>query len=253
MYRVGELAALTGVTVRTLHHYDRIGLLCPGERSEGGHRLYSERAALQLQQILTLRYLGFPLGQIRDLLARPEYDLAASLRAQQRALNNRAASLARVQAALGNLLDHRLATGRWDWSLAAQASVAIQSELNQGDKVMDKTRSYFTPEQLEQFDELGRQVGPDEIKRIEGSWTALLAEVRAASELDPASQEARAVADRWETLNGEMAEHYRAYPELWTAIGQNYEQDRYADVPHAPTAEDFAFIQRVKEARQGTS
>src|SRR5215208_3975928 len=58
-YRVGEVAALTRVSVRTLHHYDRIGLLRPAQHSAGGYRLYGESELLRLQQILTLRYLGF--------------------------------------------------------------------------------------------------------------------------------------------------------------------------------------------------
>ena len=67
-YRVAQFAALTGVSIRTLHHYDSIGLLSPTDRSEAGHRLYSAEDLLTLQQILTLRYLGFELRQIGELL-----------------------------------------------------------------------------------------------------------------------------------------------------------------------------------------
>ena len=59
-YRVGEVATLTRVSVRTLHHYDRIGLLRPALHSAGGYRMYGESELLRLQQILTLRYLGVP-------------------------------------------------------------------------------------------------------------------------------------------------------------------------------------------------
>ena len=71
-YRVGEVATLTRVSVRTLHHYDRIGLLRPALHSAGGYRLYEESDLLRLQQILTLRYLGFPLKQIGELLDRAD-------------------------------------------------------------------------------------------------------------------------------------------------------------------------------------
>jgi DNA-binding transcriptional MerR regulator len=79
LHRVGDVAAMTGVSVRTLHHYDRIGLLRPSGHSEGRHRLYSETELLRLQQILTLRYLGFPLKRIGELLDRPGDTLSAAL------------------------------------------------------------------------------------------------------------------------------------------------------------------------------
>ena len=88
-YRVGEFAALTGVSIRTLHHYDEIGLLPPTGHSEGGHRLYAEDDLLRLQQVLTLRYLGFSLKQIGGLLDRPDFDLVASLQVQRLALRTR--------------------------------------------------------------------------------------------------------------------------------------------------------------------
>ena len=79
MYRIGELASMTGVTVRTLHHYDNLGLLRPSGHSESGYRLYSQADLARLQQVMTLRYLGFPLERIRELLARPVMDMAVSL------------------------------------------------------------------------------------------------------------------------------------------------------------------------------
>src|SRR6478609_8504232 len=63
-YTVGELAKLTGVTVRALHHYDEIGLVRPSQRTSAGHRLYDERDVLRLQQVLLFRELGLPLDEI---------------------------------------------------------------------------------------------------------------------------------------------------------------------------------------------
>src|SRR5918992_700675 len=120
LYRVGELAEVTGVSIRTLHHYDQIGLLRPSDHSEGGYRLYSEEDLLRLQQVLTLRYLGFSLKQIRELLDRPDFDLVASMRIQSGALRDRISELERIEAALGELVDRRLATGHWAWDLVAK-------------------------------------------------------------------------------------------------------------------------------------
>ncbi|TCJ89974.1 DNA-binding transcriptional MerR regulator [Nocardia alba] len=69
MWKVGELAAEAGLTVRTLHHYDRIGLVCPAERTNAGHRLYTEADVERLYQVLALRQLGLGLDQIANVLA----------------------------------------------------------------------------------------------------------------------------------------------------------------------------------------
>ncbi|HEV2845161.1 MAG TPA: MerR family transcriptional regulator, partial [Thermoanaerobaculia bacterium] len=70
-WKVGELAKRTGVSVRTLHHYDSLGLLSPSHRSESGYRLYTGSDVQRLQQILSLRTLGFSLDEIKELLSRP--------------------------------------------------------------------------------------------------------------------------------------------------------------------------------------
>jgi MerR family transcriptional regulator, thiopeptide resistance regulator len=85
-YTVGAVSRLAGVSVRTLHHYDRIGLLTPGERSAAGYRLYSLADLSRLQQILYYRELGFPLDEIVQIMADPGEDAASHLRRQHRLL-----------------------------------------------------------------------------------------------------------------------------------------------------------------------
>src|SRR3954453_20140548 len=86
---VGEVAALTGVTVRTLHHYDRIGLLSPSERTTAGYRRYTPSDLDRLHQVLVYRELGFPLEEIATLLDDPGADPAEHLRRQHRLLRDR--------------------------------------------------------------------------------------------------------------------------------------------------------------------
>jgi DNA-binding transcriptional MerR regulator len=248
-YRIGEFGALTGVSVRTLHHYDRIGLLQPNGYSEGGQRLYGEAELLRLQQILTLRYLGFALKQIGALLDRPDFNLVASMRIQQRALRDRISELERIEATLQAMLDSHRTTGTWSWDLVLDASAAIGESLSaKGDRVSE----HFSPELMKQFEELGQQMGPEAISDIEHEWAALIADVRANRDLDPASADARALADRWGSFYARIADAYKNYPELWKAIGDNYQKNAFADVAQAPQPEDVAFIQRVKEARSQT-
>src|SRR4029077_3201950 len=71
--KVGELARRTGLTIRTLHHYDEIGLLKPSLHTEAGHRLYTADDIARLQQVLSLRQLGFSLEEVRDCLDQPSF------------------------------------------------------------------------------------------------------------------------------------------------------------------------------------
>src|SRR5437016_6712558 len=71
--KVGELAKRTGLTIRTLHHYDEIGLLKPSLRTEADHRLYTASDVARLQQVVSLRQLGFSLEEIRDCLDRADF------------------------------------------------------------------------------------------------------------------------------------------------------------------------------------
>jgi DNA-binding transcriptional MerR regulator len=86
---VGDTAALAGVTVRTLHHYDRIGLLSPSERTAAGYRRYTPSDLDRLHRVLVYRELGFPLEEVATLLDDPDADPAAHLRRQHRLLRER--------------------------------------------------------------------------------------------------------------------------------------------------------------------
>ena len=79
MYKVKETADIAGVSVRTLHHYDQIGLLCPSSSTQSGYRLYNEHDLERLQQILFLRELGLPLEDIGTILDHPHFDRKAAL------------------------------------------------------------------------------------------------------------------------------------------------------------------------------
>lgn len=80
MYKVKEVAELTGVTVRTLHHYDRIGLLKPEAVSAAGYRFYSEENLERLQQIIVFREMDFSLQEIKEIIERPEFNRKENLK-----------------------------------------------------------------------------------------------------------------------------------------------------------------------------
>lgn len=86
MYTVKQLADLAGVTVRTLHHYDEIGLLKPSSVGGNGYRYYGESAMYRLQQILFYRQLQVPLDEIKRILGRPDFDVLSALESHRTAL-----------------------------------------------------------------------------------------------------------------------------------------------------------------------
>src|SRR5579871_2407109 len=100
MYTVGELAKLTGVTVRALHHYDEIGLVRPTSRSAAGYRLYDRADVLRLQHVVLLRELGLPLPDIAAVLDDPAFDRARALRQHREVLLGKRARIDAMLAAL---------------------------------------------------------------------------------------------------------------------------------------------------------
>lgn len=99
-YRVKDVARVSGVSARTLHYYDEIGLLTPSARTDSGYRLYNDSDVARLQQILIWRELGLALEEIRRSLDDPRFDRRRALAAQRHALEGRAAHTAAMLSAV---------------------------------------------------------------------------------------------------------------------------------------------------------
>ncbi|MFD0277211.1 MerR family transcriptional regulator [Kitasatospora sp. NPDC127111] len=104
-YSVGEVARVAGITVRTLHHYDEIGLLSPGGRTPAGYRRYQDTDLDRLQQILFYRELGFPLEEIAAILDDHSVSPREHLRRQHRLLTERIAHLQELAAAVEHAME----------------------------------------------------------------------------------------------------------------------------------------------------
>lgn len=102
---VGEVADLASVSVRTLHHYDEIGLLTPSVRTGSGYRLYSNADVAALQQVLFFKELGFPLGGIARIMHDPSFDRLEALALQRRMLEDKAAQLGLMIEAVDAAID----------------------------------------------------------------------------------------------------------------------------------------------------
>jgi DNA-binding transcriptional MerR regulator len=196
-HQASEFAALTGVTVRALHHYDRLGLLKPTGRTQSGYRLYGERDFARLQQIVTLKFIGFPLKQIRDILDRDELDLAAMLRLQGRIIREKRRLLDNAIEVIEKAERVFAANGEPDWEMF-QKIIEVINMQNDG-KWMDK---YYSEEARQEIAERAKNWTPEMQAKVEQDWAALFKEVQAAVDRgeDPSSETAQTLAARWSAL-----------------------------------------------------
>src|SRR5947209_12945433 len=136
--KVGELARRTGLTIRTLHHYDEIGLLKPSLHTEAGHRLYTAGDVARLQQVVSLRQLGFSLEEVRDCLHRPDFSPLEVIRLHVARLRDQIV----LQQGLCERLEALAACLRTAGEVSAD-------EFLRTIEVMTMIENYYTPEQLE--------------------------------------------------------------------------------------------------------
>ena len=176
--KVGELARRTGLTVRTLHHYDEIGLLRPSLHTDSGHRLYTGRDVARLQQVLSLRQLGFSLEEARQCLDRPGFSplevIGCRLRAPARSRSRQTRLCERLEA---------------DRRSPACGGRSFRRRFSSDDRGDDHDRELLHAEQREQLRLRGEQVGEERIQQVQQEWPALIAQVRAEMEkrTDPTS------------------------------------------------------------------
>lgn len=211
-WKVGILARRAGLTVRTLHHWDRIGLLSPSGRTAAGHRLYTPDDVARLQQVVSLRSLGLPLDEIRALLARGAAPrdtlrlhadrLRARIRAEERLLERLDAVAAALDAA-----EHP----------SADDLLTLIGDITMFDK-------YYTPEQLDQLARRRDELGETRIGEVEAEWPRLMDEVRAEMEkgTDPSDPRVQALAARWTAL---VEEFTGGDPGIRESLGRVYQSE----------------------------
>lgn len=196
--RVGQVAKRTGLTVRTLHHWDRIGLLSPEERTPSGHRIYRAEDLQRLQKTLSLRSLGLGLKEIGSLLrddspspGGESPSLEEVLSSHRDRVRERRESLSRLE-------------GRLDWMLEQLKAKQHLTEENllQTMELMAMIDKHYTPGQLDTLKKREEALGPDAIQAAQEEWPRLIASLRAAMDRgdDPSAPEVQRLASRWKEL-----------------------------------------------------
>lgn len=215
--QVAAFAREAGVTVRTLHLYDRMGLLRPAALTEAGYRLYGAAELERLEHILAFRFIGLPLEQIKTLPvehAPLENALAMQREAvlrQRKRLDAALAAIERAQAQLETTSrDER-------WSIVRNVIEVLKMEND-----WNWTSEYYSPQARETIERRRAEMQRDEIEQGQRDWETLIAEVEtaAAQGVDPASERGQTLAQRWGELiaafTGGNAEVHKGAKSLWS-------------------------------------
>ncbi len=211
--KVGELARRTGLSVRTLHHYDEIGLLSPARRTTTGHRLYGRGEIQRLQQIRSLRQLGFSLMEIRECLDRRGYTLERVVDLHVAVLDEQIEQQRRLRTRLEMLAGY----------LRSSEPVSVE-ELLKTIEVMTMTDKYYTTEQLEQLRDRRRIVGDERIQEAQAEWGELFEKFGSAMEagIDPAGEPVQALARKAKSL---IEEFTAEDPGIQRSLNNMYRDD----------------------------
>jgi DNA-binding transcriptional MerR regulator len=246
LYQASEFARAAGVTVRALHHYDRLGLLKPSRRTASGYRLYGEQDFARLQQIVTLKFVGFSLKQIKDVLDRDSSDLATTLRIQRIILlekGRQVESAVRAVEAAERLIEGGAQPGR---EAFAKIIEVIEMQNN-----TDWTKKYYSEEAQRKIAERQQTIPQEVVEQGQRDWMALIAEVEAAVKegVDPAGERAQSLAARWSELIKGFTD---GDPEIQKGLNKMYSDPQWsAPFPKPYSDEAGAFIMQAMAARKG--
>jgi len=197
MYQANEFAQVAGVTVRTLHHYDRIGLLKPSGYTSTGYRLYRKHDLVRLQQIVTLKFIGFSLTQIKQLLDSNSFDLRVALNQQREILAEKRRQLDGAVTAIEKAHALLQTNDEPDWQSFKRIIEVINMQNN-----MDWTKKYYSEDAQKKIADRAQAIPPEVIEKAQNDWATLIAEVEQAvvEGVSPTSERAAGLATRWREL-----------------------------------------------------
>jgi DNA-binding transcriptional MerR regulator len=237
--RVGELAKATGLTVRTLHHYDEIGLLVPSERSGAGYRLYTDADVARLYRILALRGMGFSLEEIGATLLREGEDPRPAVRRHLERLDDQIRLARRLRTRLTRILD-----------VLDHADEPSGDEFIEAIEVMTRMERYYTPEQLEQLERRAAAIGEGGLRRAEAEWAEVIAAVEAerAAGTDPADARLDPLVERW---TGLIEQFTGGDPGIRASLQRMYDEEGPERASRgAVNTETMEYARRAIEARR---
>jgi DNA-binding transcriptional MerR regulator len=238
-WRIGELAAMGRVSVRTLRHYEALGLLTPTARTESGYRLYGRAQVERLYRIVALRSLDLPLEEVGRLL-RDDVGLADVLARQLQAIERRMAADAELHARLRRLLE-----------ASANHGEPTVAQLTDTMEAMAMSDRYYTREQQEALAQRREALGPEGMHAAEQAWADLIAEAEAerAAGADPAAPRMQEIARRWRAL---IEQFTGGDPAIRESLGRMYREEGVERASReAVSSELMAYVGRALSAGEG--
>ena len=218
MYAVKQLSDLAGVSVRTLHYYDEIGLLRPSAVSENGYRHYDENAVLKLQQILFYREMGLGLLQIKDLLDAPDFDLVAALQSHREELQARIERLQALMTTVDSTIMHLV--GEVDMS-KKQLFAGFSEEKQKQYEAEIANDPRYDQNKVKESQRKWKSYSAEQKDQIKAEGSAIYTDLIAAMGKGAASPEVQAIMARW---HQHLRYFYEPTPEILRGLGQMYNQ-----------------------------
>ncbi|MFI6484283.1 MerR family transcriptional regulator [Nonomuraea sp. NPDC050663] len=217
---VGAAASHLGVTVRTLHHWDRIGLVRPSARSGGGYRLYSAADLARLHRVLIYRELGLSLDDIGELLDAPAADMTVPLEHQRAQLVER---ISRLQAMVG-AVDRMIEAARTGILLSAEEQIAIFGERWKPSLTEVARERWGDTAQWAQYAERAARMTPEDWQRVADNVRTLEQDLAAAKRagVRPGSAVADALAERH---RASMDAYFDCTLSMQVCLGRKYVAD----------------------------
>ena len=196
-WQTRQFAKFAGVTVRTLQHYDRIGLLKPTRRDHNGFRLYGAGDFARLQQITTLKFIGFPLKQIKDILGNGQIRLDETLKLQRKVVEAQRYRLSLALEAIKRAEAAFEKSGTTDWDAFGQINEVINMEQN-----TEWTKKYYSEAAQAKIEERKNLWSPELQVRVTRDWAELVADIEKAMAdgIRPTESRAQELAARWRGL-----------------------------------------------------
>src|SRR5690606_2994542 len=192
-WKVGELASLTGLTIRTLRYYDQIDLLSPSQYTESGHRLYTKTDLVLLQQILALKQMGFSLDDIKTVITNKEKGVAINI------IESQITRIKRDIQVQQNLL-YELKSALKTIRSKKRMSIEELTKLLGAMKMYQE--KYFTIEQLDMMKKYYDQYDEDTLKEVEQEFRMILEKIQLEKEngTPPNSSKVKTLAEKWSEI-----------------------------------------------------
>jgi MerR family transcriptional regulator, thiopeptide resistance regulator len=192
MFTVKQLSKMAGVTPRTLHHYDDIGLLKPSRIGDNGYRYYGEEALLKLQQILFYRELDFPLDDIKKIMGRRDFDVLGALQSHKDALQKQAVRLNRLLTTVDNTINHL----RGEKTMSQKSYFEGFSEEEQ-EKYALEAEQLYDPETVRESNKKWKAYSAAKKEAIMAEGSQVYEDMIAAMPKGASSAEVQTIVERW--------------------------------------------------------